>query len=218
MTQVPFGFPFPLPPDVRMATYSNENIDFNADLTSSLQYHDFYLPTPGSIDVLRQTHVVHALEFIMQGNHYALDDEGQNLAAFISVRGELPNALTSRPVGADNADTWNKTLIGRNISFGRQLYQPTDSSLAGPYQWSLDTIQDAIWFPPAPLDQSRPTHIFLYNNSVTIDPATQDETLVDFTLWEQVYVVEWFTVRNLTQAEIDRRSRNASDRFAILNA
>jgi len=212
------GWPLPLPPGSRFASYSNEDIDFNANLTgaATTRWHSFYLPLPGSIDKLTQTISVHCIDFIYQDNSFPRDDDPQQLQVYISSRGENPVA-TSNAIASDTNDPFWKAQIDGGFTFGTALYQPTDASLAGPFQWVMDVIRNVRWYPPASLDQMRPTHIHFNNQSVSIDPATQDETAVDFTKFEQVIVKPWYTVRNMTAAEMDQR-QNASTQFAILNA
>jgi len=219
MSQVVYGFPFPLPPDIDYYELNNEDVGFNANLVSTTnESHSFYLPLPGSIDLLTQTIVVHALEFFQQEQHYSRDDESARLIAMLSTRGEVP-ALTDTIAAADAKDASHKAWFMRNIGFGIKKFHATDASLAAPWEWDTDIIEDALVFPPVPLDQaSRPLHIHLFRQNATVDPATGDETPVNYTQFEAFEMVVWFTVRNLTAAEMDRNARNASDRFAIRDA
>lgn len=219
MAQVIYGFPFPMPPDIDYYNLNNVDVGFVASLVAATNDNfSFYLPLPGSIDIRTQTIVVHALEFFEQFNHHHADDINANLVATLSTRGEVPAATQTLTKILANDSFW-KAQFMRNIVFGVKWNTPTDASLAGPMQWNTDIIDDALVYPPVPLDQAgRPLHIHLFRQDVTIDPATQDETAANYTTFLNFNMVVWFTVRDLTAAEMDRRSRNASDRFALRDA
>lgn len=219
MVQTVWGFPFPLPPDIDYYMLNNEDVGFDASLVSGTNESiSFYLPLPGSIDILRETIVVHALEFIIQATHHPADDSNDALLCFLSTRGEVP-AATALPSATDALDAFLKAQFMRNIAFGFNRIHTTDAALASPWEYKQDVVDDALVFPPVPLDQaSRPLHIHLFRQDVTVDPATGDETAVDFTGFELFQMVVWFTRRNLTADEMSRRARNASDRFAIRDA
>jgi len=217
MSQQIYGFPFPMPPGIDYMEVSGLDVGFIADLTTTANWFSFYMPLPGSINRLTQTIVVHAIEFMIQSNHNHADDVIDTLMAFLSSRGELP-LQTAGPIRTAATDAFWKAQFAGNIYHGHRLITPTDTALAGPKQWQNDTIEDALYFPPAPLDQTTPTHIHLVRQDVTIDPATQDQTEVSFQGFAAWSMRVWFTPRNLSPAEIAFRGRDASTRFSIRDA
>jgi len=219
MSQQIYGFPFPMPPGIDYMEVSGLDVGFTGSITQGTsESFSFYMPLPGSISRLEQTIVVHAIEFILQTPHNHSDDQTVAMVAFLSSRGEVPALLDTISRTAAK-DAFFKAQFARNIYFGNRKLTPTDTALAGPMQWDNDIVEDALYFPPAPLDQfSHPTHIHLFKQGVTIDPATQDETAVTFSVPTIFSMVVWFTPRNLTVREMDDRQQNASSRFAVRDA
>jgi len=216
MSQEIYGIPFPFPPDIDYYMLNAVDIGFIASLALGVnESYSFYLPLPGSIRRREQTIVVHALEFIQQINHFHQDDQPGQLAVHLSTRGEVP-IITSDLIYAAAADDFWKSQFMRNIMFGHSWYTPTDTAGVDKAQWRMDTVTDAWVALPVPLDQwARPMHIHFTAQGATIDPATNDETAVAFTPFAQTTTVVWFTVRDLTQDEMDDTQTNASSRFAI---
>jgi len=218
MSQQIYGFPFPMPPGIDYMEVSGLDVGFIASLVPDTNdWFSFYMPLPGSINRLTQTIVVHAIEFILQEDHFHQDDHTQVLMAFLSSRGELP-AAGAGPARVAARDAFHKAQFARNLYFGQRLITPTDTSLAGPMQWQNDTTEDALYFPPAPLDQTTPTHVHLVTQGVAIDPATQDETPSTFSAFLQFSMVVWFTPRDLSDAEIEFRGRDFGSRSSIRDA
>lgn len=210
---------FPFPPDIDYYNLNAVDIGFIASLVQDTnEWYSFYLPLPGSILRREQTIVVHAIEFIHQVNHFHQDDQAQALIVTLSTRGETP-VITTDLVYSTAMDSFWKAQFMRNIYFGFRKYLATDTAGVDKPQWDMDTVQDAFVTLPVPLDQwSRPLHIHFAVQSATVDPVTNDETKVNYTTFAQDQLVVWFTVRDLTPEEMDRRSQNASDRFAIRDA
>jgi len=218
VSQIPYGFQFPMPPGIDYMEVSGLDVGFIANLVPTTNnWFSFYMPLPGSINRLTQTIVVHAIEFSLQNDHLHRDDTNHALMAFLSSRGELP-LITAGAGRTAATDAFWKAQFAKNIYFGFRLITPTDASLATAIQWQNDTVEDAIYFPPAPLDQTTPTHIHLVTQSNTIDPATGDETVQTFSQFLNFSMVVWFTPRNLSQAEIDFRGKDFGARSSIRDA
>lgn len=219
MSQQVYGFPFPMPPGIDYFEVSGLDVGFTGNLVPTTnESFSFYMPVPGSIDRFEQTFVVHALEFMIQIPHSSQDDTVGALLAMLSSRGEVP-APTLRPQRSAASDAFWKAQFARNIYHGLDNFHETDASLASPWEWKNDSVSDALYFPPAALDQwNWPTHIHLFNQNVTVAAPTGDETVVNFQLQAAWSMIVWFTPRDLTNAEKDDRTQNASGRFARRDA
>jgi len=207
MAQVVYGFPRILPPNVDFVTFSNEDIGFIATLaTGTNDVYAFAMPYPASMDLMEESMVIWANEYLHQALNASVDDEQAWLEVHLSMLDrEYP--VNFRGALGDSTDEDFKAQFASGIHIGRRFYHPTDSALAGPQQWDQEVMQSAIYFPPVPLDLITPLYHQFINQGITIDPATGDDTAANFSTFENVAVRAWFTMRRLTALEISTRSQ-----------
>lgn len=214
MTQEIFGVPG-LPVNADFVIFNNEDIGLVANLaTGTNDIYAFAMPYPASMDLMTQSIVVWAIEMWLQRVNSSNDDiRGWLEAHFSMLDREYP--ATYRGTLTDATDEAMKAQFA-SCHFGLKFYHPTDAALAGPIQWNQDVRVDAVVIPPVPLDLITPLNVQLINQTITVDPATQDDTAVDFTEIETFMMRVWFTLRNLSRLEI--AFRNQQLRFQRLDS
>lgn len=212
-----YGFKKDMPKDIDFYVLSNEDIGLNANLATGVNdVYSFALPYPSSIDLTKETIVVHAIEFIKQGSH---NNKGttamQGLLAFLSM---LDNEFAATFTGnaSDSEDENLKAHFARNIYFGDLKINVTAAASVEGTERQNDTVVDAIYFPPVPLDLLTPLYIQFVNQSISITLATNAVAGANFTSFELVQIVVWFTRRKLTSAEMN--ARNMQLRFQRLDS
>jgi len=217
MSQSVHGFPAPLPFSVDFVVYSNEDIGMTAALAVGVNdVFAFAMPYPASMDLMTQSMVVWAMEFVVQKNSY---DGGtgnvEALNAFLSML-DREFAATFIGVGVDAEDENIKAQFARNIYFGGNTAQEVATASVEGGTRVNDAQIDALYFPPVPLDLITPLYIQLVNQSSNETLATNVVAAANFTTFERVNIIPWFTIRNLSPAEL--AFRNVQLRFQRLDS
>ncbi|NHJ86151.1 MAG: hypothetical protein FK734_11865 [Asgard group archaeon] len=205
------------PSNIDFYTLSNEDIGFTASLvTGTNDVINFALPYPATVNLAEETIVVYALEFIYQATDgFATSLSNQSLLVFLSMLKKEFTA-TFRGNGADSEDEAIKSKFAGNIFFGRVRQNLTAAAAVEGSQREADTIVNALYFPPIPLDLATPLFIDFVNQSNTIALATNAITAANFADFERVNIRVWFTKRKLTNEE--KSMRQSGRRFQILDA
>lgn len=199
------GFPGPMPGLSDFYHLTNEQIGLTATLASGVNdVYQFALPFPSSINLHTQTMIIWAIDFMFLDVNAAKDDGAQWLGFYVSML-KKSFAVTFRGLASDAEDDNLKAQLDGPYEFGHKLYHATDGSLASPWQYDMDVNQLVRWFPVVPLRLLTPLYITLFNQTVTVDPVTGDETAADFSQVESVAIKPWFTLSNLTPLEMSQR-------------
>jgi len=208
MVQVDYGFPVILPLSADFVVFSNEDIGFVASLATGVNdVFAFALPYPASTDLMLESMVVWAMEFVMQISGRAAANLGSlGLYAYLSML-DREFAATFVGVGADVEDENLKAQFARLIYFGDRQPNLVTTAATEPSTGSpIDNIEMAMYGPPAPLDLISPLYVQLTNASRTRTLITNAVAGLSFSGFEQVYIVVWFTMRTLSSFELSVRS------------
>lgn len=203
--------------DVDFYVLSNEDIGFvDAMVATTNDIYNFALPYPATVNLSEETIVVYALEFVYQAPSLSGSVTSyEAIAAFLSFL-DKDFAVDWRGAGSDIEDEALKSKFARNIIFGRTKSSVTAVvSVEGAHR-DLDNLQQAIYFPPVPLDLVYPLFVDFVNNTMTITLADNTGAIGNFSGVERVNIVVWFTKRKLTASE--KSARSVSQRFAQLDA
>jgi hypothetical protein len=213
MPQEVYGFPEAIAklwPDEREGldfyVLSNEDIGFIANLVAGTNdVFSFALPYPSSIDLFDETIKVWAIEFIHNDPHQANVATFHGLLAYMSML-DKEFAATFLGNGSDSEDENLKAHFAGNIYFGNNKMSVTATAAVEGMERHMDMMQQAIYFPPVPLDLVTPLYIQLVNMNVTVALATNVPTAANFTEFEKVMLRVWFTRRKLTSSEKSARA------------
>lgn len=198
------GFPGPMPGLSDFYHLTNEQIGLTANLvTATNDVYQFALPFPSSTNLHTQTIIIWAIDFIFAAVDSHRDDLTDRLGIYISML-KKGFAATFRGGAVDAEDDNLKAQLDGPYSFGTRQTTTTDSG-GITQQFFHDQIQNIRWFPVVPLRLLTPLYITLFNQSVTIDPATGDETAASYTSIENTVIKPWFTTSNLTPSEMQQR-------------
>jgi len=211
-----YGFPAVMPLDIDFVNYSNEDIGFTASLTTAASVHAFAIPFPASLDLFDETYIIHSLEALqVQGNGIRVGTTGHGLSLFLSM---LDEEFSATFIGtlADTDDAEFKAQFAGPMYFGTSLLSIAGATSVEGNQRAMDTNVIAHYFPPIPIDCLTPCFAQFVKNSQAVTLATNAVAVADYTIFEQVALRVWFTIRNLTAAE--KSSRNMSVRFQRLDS
>lgn len=195
-------------------TLSNEDIGFIANLVDATNnVHSFHLPLPSHIDLLTETTIVDAIEFIYIGQEHDIEAVHQALDAFIGYPDRDWTDTFNALADADD-EAWKSKLAGP-IRFGINTtildaaVPATTDNVA--FNINHDRITNAIYFPPVGLDQLIPIQIDFVNRSELFTMTTMASAGANFTGYETTTVRVWYRIRNLTRDE--RMIRSIAMRF-----
>lgn len=203
--------------DIDFYVLSNEDIGFLGSLvTGTNEIHNFALPYPATVDLSEETIVVYALEFLMDNETGDIQDLTKNaLMAYLSFL-DKDFVATFRGIGADAEDEALKSKFASHIVFGQiKTVLPATVSVEGASR-SMDGTQQAIYYPPMPLDLLTPLFVDLLNISMANTLATNAVASATFTFFERVRIIVWFTKRRLSSFE--KSAKLSGVRFARLDA
>lgn len=214
-----YGFPqnHDIPNEADFYVLSNEDIGFIASLVvGTNESFTFPIPYPASMDLMNETMIIHAIEFIFAR---AQENEGGggifNLNAFLEYLDFEFDADSSFDDGDDDDEIF-KAMFAGPINFGMLAGAPTASASVEVRNTWADLNRHAKYIHFAPLDCLYPLRVTFVNNSYTEALASGARTAANFTQFEYVYLRIWFTKRNLTAAE--KAARGISMRYMQLDS
>lgn len=196
-----------LPSSSRVANFTNEDINFIVDLTDALANHEFYLPLPVAIDRLRETFIVHIIEFLKTGLERAMTD-GTNFQALSVMMSylDIDFPATWHGILSDTEDEAFKAIFDGQYYFGQFNQNTTGISAIEGTHRSGPAEVSIMWIPLRDLDQGIPMKIRFFNKTAAITAGTNATASADFTQWEQISLRVHYTPRRLTQQELSDRS------------
>jgi len=201
MSSIPvnYGVPVLMPLNIQVAWLSNEDIGLTAAIAAADNVHKFEFPRFGSIDHFSQAITLHKWEWHLLANENGGDLTQERLESWGGYLGrDFP--LTFAGLASDQSDESVKSKITGPASFG-QYSTVTTAGAAEGIQRQPDSIH-AVEYPLVPLDLARPYEFHLVNRSVTITAGTNAVAAKDFNGFEAVMMKVYFTVRNLSAAEM----------------
>lgn len=211
-----YGWPSIMPLEADFVTYSNEDIGFTADLTTGTNENiKFAMPLPASLDLFSETVIWHSFEFMLGSPGAGTGTTHHGLQAYFSMLDDTPTA-TFRGTLADVDDAWWKSQFAGPMYFGNDQRAVTAVAAVEGQERTMDGNIIAQYTPPVPIDATSPLQVTFANASTGYVLATNAAAPATFSIFEQVSIRAWFTIRDLDAMEM--RPRNMAVRFQRLDS